>query len=54
LLDPASAGRVADLLSQLNREQGVTLIVVTHHTAFARGIGRTLELLNGKLKEADP
>ncbi|MCX6878253.1 MAG: ABC transporter ATP-binding protein [Verrucomicrobia bacterium] len=51
LLDPTATERVADLLLQLNREEGVTMIVVTHNTALARKIGRTFELLHGKLKE---
>ena len=51
LLDPAASGQVADLLLELNRAEGVTLIVVTHNTSLARRIGRTLELVRGKLKE---
>lgn len=51
MLDPESAGRVADLLLQINREQGVTMMVVTHHLALAQRIGRTFELIHGKLKE---
>ena len=42
---------VADLLLQLNRDEAVTLIVVTHNAALARRIGRTFELAQGKLKE---
>jgi lipoprotein-releasing system ATP-binding protein len=51
LLDPAASGQVADLLLQLNREDKVTMIVVTHNLALARRIGRTLELANGALRE---
>ena len=51
LLDPVAAANVADLLGQLNRDEGVTLIVVTHNILLARGIGRTLELTGGKLRE---
>ena len=51
LLDPVAAARVADLLAQLNRDEGVAMIVVTHNILLARGIGRTLELADGKLKE---
>ena len=54
LLDPAASAQVADLLMQLNREQGVTMIVVTHNTALARQIGRTLELVRGRLVEVAP
>ncbi|MFZ9936151.1 MAG: ABC transporter ATP-binding protein [Luteolibacter sp.] len=48
-LDPASTDTVADLLLALNRDHGVTLIVVTHNLAIARRMGKTFELRNGKL-----
>jgi lipoprotein-releasing system ATP-binding protein len=51
LLDQAATDQVAGLLLQLNREEGVTMVVVTHNTALAHKIGRTFELLQGKLKE---
>ncbi|MEI6655993.1 MAG: ABC transporter ATP-binding protein [Verrucomicrobiota bacterium] len=51
LLDAAATERVADLLLQLNREEGVTMVVVTHNAMLARRIGRTFELTQGKLKE---
>ena len=51
LLDAAATERVAELLLQLNREEGVTMVVVTHNATLARRIGRTLELTQGKLKE---
>ncbi len=51
LLDQAASDKVADLLAQLNREEGVTMIVVTHNLALARRIGRSFELADGRLKE---
>jgi lipoprotein-releasing system ATP-binding protein len=48
-LDPASTDTVADLLLDLNRDQGVTLIVVTHNPGLARRMGKTFELRAGKL-----
>ena len=48
-LDPASTDTIADLLLELNRDQNVTLLVVTHNHALAKRIGRTLELRDGKL-----
>jgi lipoprotein-releasing system ATP-binding protein len=48
-LDPASTDTIADLLLALNRDQGVTLIVVTHNVALAQRMGKTFELRNGKL-----
>jgi len=51
-LDPASADTVADLLLALNRDHGVTLIVVTHNLAIAQRMGKTFELRSGKLGES--
>src|SRR6266550_191656 len=48
-LDRASAQNLADLLVDLNREQGVTLVVVTHALDLARRMGRLLELREGQL-----
>jgi lipoprotein-releasing system ATP-binding protein len=48
-LDPASTDTIADLLLALNRDHGVTLIVVTHNAALAQRMGKTFELKNGKL-----
>ena len=49
-LDPASTDTVADLLLDLNRDQGVTLIVVTHNADLARRMAKTFELRAGKLQ----
>ncbi|HZO86251.1 MAG TPA: ABC transporter ATP-binding protein [Verrucomicrobiae bacterium] len=48
-LDRASAAELAQLLVELNREQGLTLIVVTHALDLAQRMGRTLEIRNGEL-----
>jgi lipoprotein-releasing system ATP-binding protein len=48
-LDHASAEQLAQLLLELNREEGVTLIVVTHALDLARKMGRVLELKDGTL-----
>ncbi len=48
-LDRASAQNLADLLVQLNREENVTLVVVTHALDLARRMGRVLELRDGRL-----
>jgi len=48
-LDRASALGLGQLLAELNREQGVTLIVVTHALDLARQMGRVMELRDGKL-----
>lgn len=48
-LDHASAEQLADLLVQLNREENVTLIVVTHALDLAKRMKRKVELKNGRL-----
>ena len=51
-LDPSSAGKLSQLLLELNREEGVTLIVVTHARELAQRMGRVLELKQGRLVSA--
>ena len=51
-LDRASAQQLGQLLLDLNREEGVTLIVVTHGLELAHKMGRVLELKDGNLVEA--
>ncbi|HTA29638.1 MAG TPA: ABC transporter ATP-binding protein [Candidatus Cybelea sp.] len=51
-LDRVSAEQLAQLLLELNREEGVTLIVVTHAPDLARKMGRVLELKDGLLVPA--
>jgi lipoprotein-releasing system ATP-binding protein len=51
-LDHASAQQLGQLLLELNREEGVTLIVVTHALELARRMGRVLELKDGRLTPA--
>jgi len=48
-LDRASAQGLGDLLVELNRDEGVTLIVVTHALDLAKRMGRVLELKDGRL-----
>jgi len=48
-LDGQSAENLAQLLVELNRENGVTLIVVTHSIQLARQMSRVLELRDGNL-----
>jgi ABC-type lipoprotein export system ATPase subunit len=48
-LDHASAQQLGQLLTELNREEGVTLIVVTHSRELAARMGRVLELRDGRL-----
>ena len=51
-LDRTSAEQLAQLLLELNREEGVTLIVVTHALDLAHRMGRVMELKDGLLVQA--
>ncbi len=53
-LDQASAGEVGQLLLELNREEGVTLIVVTHALDLARKMNQVYTLHGGKLSAGMP
>lgn len=53
-LDRASAENLATLLVELNREERVTLILVTHALDLAARMGRVLELRDGALRAATP
>jgi putative ABC transport system ATP-binding protein len=48
-LDPATGAQVIDLLFSLNRENGATLLMVTHDEALTRRCDRVLRLASGRL-----
>ncbi|HAV64801.1 MAG TPA: hypothetical protein DCY13_20840, partial [Verrucomicrobiales bacterium] len=50
-LDRHNAVELIDLLLELNREEGVALIVVTHARELADKLGRVCELRDGKLHD---
>jgi len=50
-LDEESARSVAELLAELNRDEGVTLVTVTHSRELASRIGDVRELREGVLHE---
>ncbi|WP_180020634.1 ABC transporter ATP-binding protein [Acinetobacter sp. YH16044] len=50
-LDSATAQEIEQLLFQLNREMGTTLVLVTHDPDLARQCQRHFELVNGQLIE---
>jgi ABC-type lipoprotein export system ATPase subunit len=50
-LDHASATALGQLLVELNKEEGVTLIVVTHAMDLAKRMGRVARIEDGKLVE---
>jgi lipoprotein-releasing system ATP-binding protein len=51
-LDRTAAGRVAELLLQLQHEEQMMLLVVTHSERLAQRMQRRLELDDGQLREA--
>ncbi|MGE0372440.1 MAG: ABC transporter ATP-binding protein [Gammaproteobacteria bacterium] len=51
-LDLATGRRVIDLLFEINREQGTTLVLVTHDEAVAARCTRRLLLDGGRLRES--
>jgi lipoprotein-releasing system ATP-binding protein len=50
-LDHASATALGQLLVELNKEEGVTLIVVTHAMDLAKRMGRVARIESGKFVE---
>ena len=48
-LDSATGESILQLLLRLNREQGTTLVVVTHEPALTKVAGRLYSLKDGKL-----
>ena len=52
-LDEKTAATVFELMLALNREQGTSLVLVTHDRRLARRLDRVLELHEGKLRQLD-
>ena len=52
-LDPATGDQVSELLFEMNRTRGTTLVVVTHSKRMADRLGRVLVLQGGQLSEGD-
>ena len=50
-LDRENVENMADLLLELNRDDGIALVVVTHSLELARRMDSTFELRNGKLEK---
>jgi len=52
-LDSQTGGEVLEILRTLNREQGLTIVMVTHDDAIARQAHRTVRLADGRIAEND-
>ena len=50
-LDSEMADEIVDLMRRLNREQGLTLVVVTHDIAVGRRTDRIIRMLDGAIVE---
>jgi putative ABC transport system ATP-binding protein len=51
-LDSKSGAAILDLLREVHREQGATLVLVTHNPAIAATADRVLHLIDGRLRQA--
>lgn len=52
-LDPALTGDVLNIIRELKEDAGITMIVVTHEMAFARGVSdKVLFMSEGRIVEA--
>lgn len=53
-LDQDASGQLGDLLVELNKEENIALIVVTHSTELARRMDSVYQLKSGFLKNENP
>lgn len=53
-LDAATGASIIDLMFSLNREEGTTLVLVTHDEAIAQRCDRSLRIAGGRLVGSDP
>lgn len=52
-LDSATGAKIEDLLFSLNRDKGITLIVVTHDEELAMKCGRQIRITDGQIAEEE-
>lgn len=53
-LDPKTGGEIHELIAGLNRDLGMTTLVVTHNEALARSLPRCLRMENGRIADGTP
>jgi lipoprotein-releasing system ATP-binding protein len=49
-LDLTTGEAIFDLLLQLNREEGLSMVVVTHNAKLAKKMSRQMELADGRMQ----
>ena len=49
MLDPVGRGEVLDTITRLNRQEGITVILVTHHMEECIGANRLLIMADGRV-----
>jgi putative ABC transport system ATP-binding protein len=50
-LDTATSREILSLLEELNRQEGITLLVITHEVEIAQTAGRRLLLRDGRVRD---
>ena len=53
-LDSTNAAQIIDLLLQIHREQGMTIVIVTHDLAVAGRTNRIVRMLDGQIVTEPP
>jgi ABC-type lipoprotein export system ATPase subunit len=48
-LDSENAGEIVALMRQLNRERGLTFLIVTHDIAVGRSTDRIVRMMDGQI-----
>jgi len=49
-LDMKSSDEIHDILAGINREKGITLIIVTHNERLAARMGKTIRMVDGRIE----
>jgi len=50
-LDSKSGKEIMEILKKLNKEKGVTLLIITHDSSIAKHAERIVRIIDGKIKE---
>jgi len=49
-LDWVTGQEIADLLLQLNRDEGVAMVIATHNQRLAEKMSKKMELIDGRVR----